>query len=121
MKFRCEDAEISTLTGKWGSPAWLGKGPGSGGGDSEMEREVPRKTEKRGRGPRRAEKEERDETKPKKAFYFFFFKEQKNKHAVSTDGKCSSAEGIIRTRDKETTEIGNNYFVSVFTNENEGH
>lgn len=44
-----------------------------------------------------------------------------NTPTVSTDGECSSAEGIIRTGDKETTEIGNNYFVSVVINENEGH
>lgn len=30
-------------------------------------------------------------------------------------------QGIIKTKDKETVKIGNNYFVSVFINENEGH
>ena len=61
--------------------------------------------------------------KAQESILFFFFKEQKkkNKHTVSTDGKCSPAEGIIRTGDKGSTEIGNNYFVSVFINENEGH
>ena len=61
--------------------------------------------------------------KAQESILFFFFKEQKkkNKHTVSTDGKCSPAEGIIRTGDKGSTEIGNNYYVSVFINENEGH
>lgn len=40
---------------------------------------------------------------------------------VSAAGPCAAAEGIIRTRDKKAAEIGNNYFVSVFINENEGH
>lgn len=78
---------------------------------------------KRGREPRKPAREDR-ETKPKKAFYFSSLKnkkKKKNKHTVSTDGKCSPAEGIIRTGDKGSTEIGNNYFVSVFINENEGH
>lgn len=48
-------------------------------------------------------------------------KQVSNTQTASADRKCSSAEGIIRTGDKETTEIGSNYFVSVFINENEGH
>lgn len=64
----------------------------------------------------------RRETKSENAFDFSLKNEKKiNTQTVSIDEKCSPAKGIIRMRDKETTEIGNNYFVSVFINENEGH
>lgn len=62
--------------------------------------------------------------------HFFLLIRKKNEKKTSLkqtlkllplDRKCSSAEGIIRTGDKETTEIGSNYFVSVFINENEEH